>query len=52
VTWQTVHCSTPIEPDDGLWSWKDDAPVREIRTDKGTTRLLYVDGRDREVVRR
>lgn len=49
--WETVHPSTPIEPDDRLLSWKDDAPVREIRTDKGTTRLVYDDGRDVEVVR-
>lgn len=52
MTWQTVHCSTPIEDDDGLRSWKDDAPVREVRTDKGATRLLYEDGREREVIRR
>lgn len=52
MTYETIHCSTPVEHDDRIMSWKDDAPVREIRTSKGTTRLLYDDGRDVEVVRR
>jgi hypothetical protein len=47
-----VNCSDPEsrDADDGLLSWKDDAPVREVLTDKGT-RLIYDDGRDVEVVR-
>jgi hypothetical protein len=54
VTWRLVHCSDPegLDADDRLVSWKDDAPVREVRTAKGTTRLIYEDGRDREVIRR
>ena len=52
MTSETVHCSTPVEVDDGLDSWKDDAPVREVRTNKGTTRLVFVGGDRAEVVRR
>lgn len=54
MTWRTVHCSDPegLDADVRLDSWKDDVPVREVRTDKGTTRLVF-DGDDRpEVVRR
>lgn len=52
MTSETVHCSTPIEVVDGLRSWKDDAPVREVRTDKDTTLLVFVGGDRAEVVRR
>lgn len=54
MSWRTVHVSDPegLDGDDGLLKWKDDAPVREVRTDKGVTRLLFEDGPVREVVRR
>lgn len=54
MTWRTVHVSDPegLDSHGGLLKWKDDAPVREVISDKGTTRLIYDDGGRPEVVRR
>ncbi len=55
MSWRTVHVSDPEgldAGDGGLLKWKDDAPVRETVTERGAVRLVFDDGRDRQVVRR